>query len=380
MPVSRRSFFKVAGAGGVGALALPLISARGAEAAFGTFGRHKAIAPGAIRLDSNENPNGPGTVALDAIRAAFGGANRYTDGASVPLIDAIAKARGVARENVILGCGSTEILHLATRAFTSPTKPLVTASPTFEEPATVADAIGTPVRRVPVTNTLKLDLAAMAAASRDAGLVYLCNPNNPTATVHGAAAVKDFVRDVLRASPSTTILIDEAYHEFVEDPSYATALPIAMENPRVFVARTFSKIYGLAGMRTGYAMGRKETVDAMARFKLPANINMLAIHGVLATLNDKVHIERERQLNRDARAYTHQWFEKAGYKVIPSEANFFMVDIRRDSKQFQAVCEKRGVLVGRPFPPLTNYARISIGTIDEMRRATEVFKQVLAPA
>ncbi|MDB4878531.1 MAG: hypothetical protein JWM41_4977 [Gemmatimonadetes bacterium] len=384
MSVSRRSFMKVVGAGGVGAFAMPLLSARGAEAAIAMRGRVPLEAPlgspSGIRLDSNENPNGPGKAVLDAVHSAFDVANRYPGGPTAALVAQIAKARGVAPENVIMGCGSTEILHLAVRAFTSPAKALVVASPTFEDPAHVAEAIGSPVRSVPVTGALKLDLDAMAEAARGAGLVYLCNPNNPTATVHGAQAVNDFIRTLGRTSPATTILVDEAYHEFVEDPSYATAIPVAMENPRVFVARTFSKIYGLAGMRIGYAIGRAETIKAMAPMKIVNSTNMLAVAGAMAALGDTAHIERERKLNHDSKVFTQQFFEKAGYKVIPSDANFMMVDIRQDSTKFQEACKARGVLVGRPFPPLTTHARISVGTMDEMQRATEIFKRVLVTA
>jgi histidinol-phosphate aminotransferase len=380
MSVSRRSFVKVVSASGIGAFASPLVSARGLEAMTAHGVTPPRGSPSGIRLDSNENPNGPGRAVLDAVHAAFDVVNRYPGGPSAALAQAVAKSRGVAVENVILGCGSTEILHLAVRAFTSPAKPLVVASPTFEDPGHVAEAIGSGVVSVPVTGALKLDLTAMADAARGAGLVYLCNPNNPTATVHGATAVNDFIRTVGAASPDTTILVDEAYHEFVEDPGYATAIPAAMENPRVIVARTFSKIYGLAGLRIGYALARPETIKAMAAFKIVNSTNMLGVAGAMAAIDDQAHIERERRLNHDAKVFTHRFFENAGYRVVPSDANFLMVDIRRDSAKFQEDCRARGVLVGRPFPPLTTYARVSIGTADEMRQATEIIKRVLVTA
>lgn len=381
MSVTRRSFVKLVGAGGIGALAMPLVSARGAEAATVLSPHGVPLGtPTGIRLDSNENPNGPSRAVLDAVRDAFGVSNRYPAGPATELVKSIAAARGVAVENVLMGCGSTEILSIAVRAFTSPTKPLVVASPTFEDPGKVAKILGTPVVEVPVTGELKLDLSAMADAARGAGLVYLCNPNNPTATVHGAADVKDFVRRLWQTSPGTTILVDEAYHEFVEDPTYATVIPIAMENPRVFVARTFSKIYGMAGLRIGYAIGQADTIKVMQPLKLNSSTNMLGVAGALAAINEKTHIEREYRLNHEGKMFTQRFFEKAGYKVTPSEANFMMVDIRRDSKQFQADCKTHGVLVGRPFPPLTTHARISVGTMDEMRRATEIFKRVLVTA
>jgi len=320
-------------------------------------------------------------MVLDAVRDAFTVSNRYPAGPDKELVNLLAKARGVKPENILMGCGSTENLSIAVRAFTSPAKALVVASPTFEDPARVAKLLGAEVREVPVTGELALDLDAMAEAAKGAGLVYLCNPNNPTATVHGAAAVNNFIDTLARTSPETTILVDEAYHEFVDDPTYATAIPVAIQNPKVIVARTFSKIYGMAGLRLGYAIGTPETITLMQPLKLNSSTNMLAVAGALAALKQPAaHLERERRLNHASKTFIRSFFENAGYKVTPSQANFMMVDIRRDSKQFQADCKAKGVLVGRPFPPLTTQARISIGTADEMHRAAEIFKRVLITA
>jgi histidinol-phosphate aminotransferase len=315
---------------------------------------------------------------MAGIRAALGEASRYPLTSPEGLRKAIAAAHGVSVDNVLLGCGSTEVLRMAVDAFTSRTRALVTATPTFEVPADRAYVIGAPVDAVPVDAELRLDLPAMAARSAGAGLVFLNNPNNPTGTLHSARAVNDFVRRVLADSPDTTILVDEAYHEYVEDPSYATALPLAMETPRVIVSRTFSKVYGLAGLRVGYAIAHPDTVKAMARHQLDVAVNVLGVSAAQAALADRDLVARERRLNHEAREFTQRFFEAAGYRVAPSHANFFMADIRRDSKDFQGACEKQGVLVGRPFPPLTTHARVSIGTMDEMRAAVEVFKRVLA--
>jgi histidinol-phosphate aminotransferase len=386
MPLTRRTFVKSLGVGGVGALSMPLIAARGHEAPeFVADGaeRLRAGMPRALRLDSNENPNGPGESALSAIRAMFGEAPRYPDLPSADLRDAIARRHGVKPENVILGCGSGEVLRMATYAFTSPARALVTAAPTFEDPGKHAEVIGAPVRAVPVTGTLHLDLAGMARAcgnGQSAGLVFLCNPNNPTATLHGASAVRDFATTVTSRSPETTILIDEAYFEYVEDPSYATAIPLALENPRVVVARTFSKIYGMAGLRLGYAIGQAATIKGMQRHKLSNGVNVLAAAAALTTLGDDEHVARERKANREARDFTQRFFESLGYKVTPPQTNFLMVDVRRGAKEFQDACRKREILVGRPFPPLKTQARVSIGTMEEMQRAVEVFRQVLSTA
>jgi histidinol-phosphate aminotransferase len=398
MHLSRRSFVKTASVGGIGALTVPLIAARGSEAlresvlswesgeprvagfASDERGAYRLAAPGAIRLDSNENPNGPGTAALDAIRGMFSEAPRYPDVSITNLREAIARELKVAPDNVITGCGSGEILRLAVYAFTSPERALVTASPSFEDPVYHAQITRAPVRASAVDGALRLDLGRMLDDATGAGLVFLCNPNNPTATVHGATAVRDFIAKVNERAPECVILVDEAYHEYVEDPSYATAIPIALENPRVVVVRTFSKVFGMAGLRVGYAVGRPETLRQMQRHRLPNNVNVLAAAAATATIPDTAHVDRERRMNREAREFTRDALERIGYKSVPSNTNFLMVPIGRDSREFKESCAKQGVLVGRPFPPLTTHARISIGTMDEMKKAVDVFRQVLTGA
>ena len=388
MSLSRRSFVRALGLTGAGVVSAPLVGARGREALAAELRRGALDAPGAageppggrIRLDSNENPRGAGAGALAAVRRALGEASRYPLAQPDELRAAIAAAHGVGEDHVLLACGSTEVLRVAVDAFTSPARALVTAAPTFEEPARRATVIGTPVRAVPVGADLRLDLAAMADAARGAGLVFVNNPNNPTGTVHPASRVEAFVRRLLAGSPDTTVLVDEAYHEYVEDPAYASALPLALETPRVIVSRTFSKVYGLAGLRVGYAVARPETLEAMAPRQLTDALNVLGLTAAHAALADRALVARERRLNREAREFTRRFFERAGYRVAPSEANFMMIHVRRDAKAFQAACREHGVLVGRPFPPLATHARVSVGTMDEMRAAAEVFARVLGRA
>jgi histidinol-phosphate aminotransferase len=395
MSLSRRSFMKTAGIGGAGLLTAPMIAARGSEASraplpapatsltpFASEGRaaFRLAAPSALRLDSNENPNGPGRAALDAIRAMFEESPRYPDAATADLTRTIATHYKLAPEHVLVGCGSGEILRMASYAFTSPDRALVTGAPSFEDPVRHSEMMRAPIRAVPVDTALRLDLGRMLDESRGAGLVFLCNPNNPTGTVHGAAAVREFIAGVNRRSPETIVLVDEAYHEYVDDPAYATAVPVALANPRVVVVRTFSKVYGMAGLRAGYALGMPETLEAMRRHRLPNNVNVLAAAAAMTTLPDTRHVTREAELNREAREFTRRTLASMGYASPASNANFIMVPIGRDSKAFREACAKHGVLVGRPFPPLTTHARISIGTMDEMRRAVDVFRQVLGSA
>ncbi len=384
MSVSRRSFVASLGAGTAGLLTAPLIRWQGHEELLAQgqperrADRLLASAPGMIRIDSNENPNGPGRRALDAVANAFGHSNRYPVKEEDDAIAAIAKARGVAPSNIILGCGSGELLRAAVLAFTTADRGLVAPEPTFEAPANFARFVQHPVIAPPVDAKLRLDLDAIAAAARGAGLVYFCNPNNPTATVHGGDDVASFVAAVNRASPETVILIDEAYHEYVADKSYRTAIPIALSNPRVVVTRTFSKVFGMAGLRAGYAIGQPDTLKRMASWCLGSNVNQLALAAIATTVGDAAHVASEQRRNDDARAFTRSFFENAGYTVHAADANFMMVDIRRDAHAFKLECVKHKVAIGRAFPSLANYARISVGTMPQMKKAVDVFRAVLA--
>jgi histidinol-phosphate aminotransferase len=281
-------------------------------------------------------------------------------------------------ENVTLGAGSWEVLRTAVRLYVSSSRHLVTASPSFEQPERMAEQLGLPVRRVPVQADGRLDLERMAQASRWAGLVFFCNPNNPTGGVHSAKAVGDFVASVRRESPETAILIDEAYHDYVTDPGYATALSLALEHPNVFITRTLSKAYGMAGLRVGYAAGQARTIEAFNRWTITFNQNSLSVAAAIASLDDPAHIEAERARNAEVRRFTADKLQELGCRVMPSETNFVLAEVGRSAREFREACAKHRVMVGRDFPPLEKtHARISLGTMDEMKRATEVFATVL---
>lgn len=378
MPLSRRNFVSALGLGGVGLMSPPLLGGRGSEGRLAAWIKESAApASGLIRLDSNENPNGPSARSIEALRALLGEANRYPDANEVPLMEAIARAHGVSPANVVLGAGSSETLRMCVEAFTSPTRHLVSAAPTFEPPAEFAKLLGRPVVAVPVAASLALDLDAMAAAAVGAGLVFFCNPNNPTATVHGDAAVKAFIGRIRRTSPETVILVDEAYHEYVDDRAYATAIPMAIADPNVVVSRTFSKVFGMAGLRAGYAIAHADTARRLQGWRLGSGISVLALGAATAAVEDRAHIVQEQRKNREAKAFTRAFFERAGYKVGPSDTNFLMIDLRRDPQPVRVACRENGIAVGRPFPPLDTWLRVSIGTMDEMQQATAVFKKVL---
>ncbi len=378
MALSRRSFVRTVGLSGAAALVAPAIAARGREALAVGNPVTTAVAAGPIRLDSNENPHGPGPAAVEAILGAPGEASRYPDRPEEMLQEAVARAHGLPAGNVVTGCGSTEILRMAVQEFTSADRPLVTAAPTFEAPAEFASRTGAPVVAIPVDGNLRLDLDTMAARANGAGLLYVCNPNNPTGTAHDEKTIRALIEKVRAASPDTAVLIDEAYFEYVDAGGHDSAIPIATTTPRVLVSRTFSKIHGLAGLRVGWAAGASSTIAALSAWRLPSAVNLAGASAALASLEDAKNIERQKRLNREAKAFLRGFFEAADYRVIPSETNFMMVELPMPAGEFRDRCRERGVRVGRTFSPLRRFARISLGTMDEMRRAVAVFREVLA--
>ena len=325
----------------------------------------------------------PGRVALDAILGKFPEANRYPFNSTpldADLTTTIAAKFKVKPENIVLGAGSQEILKNSMRAFVTPSRGLVTALPTFENCTSFAKRYNLPLVEVKVDSAMRLDVDAMiaAASAGDTGLVFFNNPNNPTATVHGAKTITDMVERIHKASPSTVILIDEAYHDYVTDPSYQTSVPLAMSIPNVIVARTLSKAYGMAGMRIGYAIGMTDSVSKLATLKMPYNISVLGVAAAIASLNDPQHIADERARNTEVRAFTVNALKQMGAKPADSQGNFLFADLGMPAKDFRDACAKQGVMVGRDFPPFEKtHCRISIGTMDEMKKATDVFRDVL---
>lgn len=395
MPVSRRGFLQFARPGGA-ALTGAFLAARGLEAYLAEAQTRQGrsarppLPPGVeeIRISSNENPLGPGRKALDAILGKFPEAGRYpfnSTPSEADLAAAIAGLYKVKPENIVLGAGSQEILKNSMRAFVTPSRGLVTALPTFENCTGFAKKYRLPVAEIKVDSEFRLDVDPMIVAANGAGLVYFNNPNNPTATVHGANSVADMVHRIRKTSPGTVILIDEAYHDYVTDPSYQTAVPLAMSTPNVIVARTFSKAYGMAGMRIGYGIGMADSVKKLAALKMPYNVSVFGIAAAIASLSDPQHIADERARNTEVRTFTINALRQMGVKSADSQGNFVFSDIGMPAKDFRDACAKQGVMVGRDFPPFEKtHCRISIGTMAEMQKATGVFadalKSLMAPA
>ena len=387
MSLSRRALFGAFGAG-ASAPDVALITARGREELVDELGElageASVSAPaqdGEIIISSNENPLGPSDNTLAAIRDAFNEAGRYPTNATPNMADVsnvLAEKFGTERRNIVLGAGSGELLKNAAHAFTNSDKHLVTASPTYLQPSRVARFVGAEVEAIPVRADGKLDLDGMARAARGAGLIFVCNPNNPTSTVHTASDIEAFVNTVRRTSPDTVVFFDEAYHEYATDPDYESAVSLALETPNVFVTRTFSKCYGMAGMRFGYGVGHSETMRTLRRYALTFNTNTPAVGAAYAALQERNFVAKEQERNTAARQFTIDFFDRAGFTAMDSQTNFIFVDLDRPASEFRNACREHGVRVGRDFPPMEKtHSRISIGTMDEMHRATQVFGQVL---
>lgn len=334
-----------------------------------------------ILLHNNENPEGPPESALQAMGAILGDgppAGRYPFADARELTRIIADVHGVSPDRVMIGNGSTQLLRTATQVFTSPTRPLAAGSLTYEECGGYAGVVGHAVESVPLRDDLHLDLDGMAEAARGAGMVFLCNPNNPSAIVHSADAVGAFVDRVRSAAPDTVILVDEAYHDYVTDPAYESQIPRAARGDGIVVARTFSKAHGMAGLRMGYVVGDPALLERMAGWHYGNSLNVLAIAAAAASIVDDARLARESDRNTAARDYTIDWFARHGIACTDSQTNFVFAEIDRSARQFREACLEKGIRVGRDFPPLENrYARISVGSMEEMQYATEVFGNVL---
>jgi histidinol-phosphate aminotransferase len=375
--ISRRDVGRMFGAG-LGALALP-----------GTLGLRIAgaslpagVPDDVVQLNSNENPYGPSAAALQAAAEAQRGAARYPDAAEARLVEAIARRHRVEKDNVVLGCGSGEVLRMADGAFLGPDRAVVVSEPTFEAVLNYARAVHAEAVNIPQTADFRHDLTAMAkACGPRTGMVYVCNPNNPT----GTFVTRDELSAFLDAVPPTvTVLVDEAYDHFVEDPRYGSAFEWILKRPNVVVVRTFSKIYGLAGLRLGYAVGTTERIQAMRGHATWDNANALALAAALASLGDDAHVATHRRRNADTRRWLAAELAKDGWRVIPTQTNFMMIHVGADVGPVIERFREKGVLTGRRFQSMPEWLRISLGTPREMKtfvaRLREIVPVRSAPA
>ena len=364
MQLSRRNFLRSMGLGTAAATSVQWpLPAWSSTAAFEPARIKEPGGP--IRLDNNENVYGPSRKTAAAIRAALGSVNRYPFNEYDGLIDRIARAHKVKTEQILLGCGSSEILRLAVAAFLGPGKQLIQASPTFESMDHYARSAGAEVISVPLTATFAHDLDAMLARTGTSStLVYICNPNNPTASLTPRSDIESFIG---KLPGNSYVLIDEAYHHYAgQSAMYASFLDRSVENERVIVSRTFSKIYGLAGLRLGYGIASARTAKQMNAYATIDNVNGVVVRAGLAALDDAPSVAEFIKRNEDAR---QEFFNQAMarmLKPIDSHTNFVMMNTHHPAEQVIEHFRKNNVLIGRRFPAMDSYIRVSFGTPDEM--------------
>jgi histidinol-phosphate aminotransferase len=364
MTSSRRNFLRSMGVGtAVGVAARWSVGETPATHASDT-GR-AGRSGGFIYLDNNENPYGPSARVAEAIRSASGMVNRYPFRKYEEVTEQIAHFHRVKRENVLVACGSTEILRVAACAFAGSGRQFVQAVPTFGAVEEYAKAVGSEVVSVPLDPAYAHNLGAMLARTNSStGLVYICNPNNPTSSLTPRKAIEDFVD---RLPASTRVLIDEAYHQYVvRTGTYASFIDTPLNDDRVIVTRTFSKAYGLAGLRLGYAVASPQVIEAMRKFLTANSVNAIVAEVVGVALDDAKGLAESTKRNTDQRQEFLNSSNIRSLKPIDPHANFVMVDVQHPVEGVIEHFRQHNILIGSRVPSLETYMRVSFGTAAEM--------------
>ncbi|MGE5557601.1 MAG: histidinol-phosphate transaminase [Bacillota bacterium] len=318
-----------------------------------------------IKLASNENPLGPCPEAREAIKKAADKVSLYPDGNVYYLKNALAERLGVEAKNIMVGNGSDEILELLGHAFLTPDSEIIVADPTFSEYEFSARLMGAQVKSIPCRD-MRHDLPAMkAAVSRRTKIIFLCNPNNPTGTYVTKAEVDDF----LDGLPGDIIVaFDEAYFEYAEAGDYPDGMNYFREGRNVIVLRTFSKIYGLAGLRVGYGVAPEGLIAMLGKVREPFNVNLVAQEAARASLGSS-HVEKSRALNGAGKNQLYRAFEKMGLKYWPTETNFILVELPRDCREVFAALQKRGVIIRTgDIYGLPKCIRVTVGNLEQNER------------
>ncbi|NLC76424.1 MAG: histidinol-phosphate transaminase [Clostridia bacterium] len=330
-----------------------------------------------IKLASNENPLGPSPKAQEALALNLGKVNIYPDGSCYHLKEDLARHVGLDPDNLIIGNGSDEVLKLLSETFINEGDEAIMADPSFSEYDFCVTLMGGNMVKVPVNEKFALDLEAMAAAINEkTKLVFVCNPNNPTGAVVSGAELDAFLAKV---PENVVVVFDEAYFEYVDDPGYRSGLDYLKEGRgNVVVLRTFSKIYGLSGLRVGYGMAQPELIRWISRTREPFNVNSLAQLGARAALTDQEFLTKSRHVNNEGKAYLYQEFQARNLKYVPTNANFIFVDLGVDSKKAFESMLRQGVIIrtGDIFGYPT-FIRVTVGTEAENRRFIAALDQTL---
>ena len=359
---------------------LNLTLAASAAAACGTIFTEKLLArthdkpypTDAVVIDANENPLGPSQAARDAIAAIIASGGRYSPWLTDELIKTFAWMEGLPADHVTVYPGSSEPLHYAVLAFASPSRSFVSADPGYEAGPHAAKSAGARIVNVPLSKHYAHDVRAMLSAAPDAGVFYVCTPNNPTGTLTSHSDIEYLVE---RKPQGSIVLVDEAYIHFADGAT--SAIDLVKAGKDVIVLRTFSKIYGMAGLRCGFAIGRPDLVAKLHSFQGWNAMPITAIVAATASLKDTSLVPERKRINTTTREAVFEWLRSNGYAFIPSQSNCFLLDTKRDGKQALAAMEKQNVYVGRIWPVMPTYVRVTIGTPVEMNRFQAAFSNVM---
>lgn len=329
-----------------------------------------------VKLASNENPLGPSPKAVEAIRGALNDLHRYPDGYAFRLREKLSRHLGVGGENIVFGNGSNEIIELLVRTFVTRGDHVVIPAPSFLMYEIIVQSAGGRISKVPLGKDLALDLSAMAAAvSSDTRMVVLNNPNNPTGTIFSRDAFHTFLEHI---SPDVLVVVDEAYIEFVRESDCACGIEHFRSKPNVVTLRTFSKAYGLAGLRLGYGIMSAEVSDFLNRVRQPFNTNMLAQVGALAALDDDAFFKETIRTVHSGLDFLMREVDRMGLTGFPSQANFFLVDVKRDARDvFQAMLAKGVIVRAMGAYGYPNFIRVNAGLPEENRRFVDALRAVL---
>jgi len=363
--LSRRSFLQAS------TLASAAVALRGVTEPVLAFAAAPTHPPEAILINANENPLGPCAAARQAVAGVTPRSGRYLMQATDDLEKQFAQTIGVNAEQVSIFAGSTEPLVFTVRAFCSPNASYVTADPGFEAGLFAAERAKARIVKVPLTKTYAHDVRAMIAAGSDAGVFYVCNPNNPTGTVTSHTDIEYLAE---HKPKNSVVLVDEAYIHFSDAD---TAIDLVKAGKDVIVLRTFSKLYGMAGLRCGFAIARPDLLERIHNY---GGFNFMPVTAVAATsasLGEPNLVADRKRINAQVRAATFQWLDSNGYQYIPSQTNFFLLDTRHPAKDIIAAMAKQNVVIGRSWPALPNYSRVTIGTNEEMLTFQQAWQKVM---
>lgn len=328
-----------------------------------------------VRLSSNENPYGPSKFMREAMIKAFDHSCRYPYAYLGELVKLIAEKEGVPEDHVVVTGGSTEGLKAAGLTYGISGGEIIAADPTFHVLMAYAEQFGAYVHHVPLNDRLEHDLTAMAQRiTSKTRLVFLCNPNNPTGTLLDRDMLKDFCESV---SEKAVVFSDEAYYDYIEEPNYPSMVSLVKAGKNVIVSRTFSKVYGLAGIRIGYLIARPDIAQRL-KDNVMANTNVLAISAAIAGLKDQEFYKFSLQKNKESRDLIYATLDSMKIPYIKSHANFVFFHAGRPIGEMMEEMKKHNIIIGRPFPPLMDWVRISTGTVEEVKAFTVALKKVMA--